>query len=215
MKNALRALTVIALTAPAFADTLSPISYSMVNGRSGFNSYRDETYGGPGATGNPNADSSFLAGGLGQLTDGTVGTDDILANSSFDWLGWLEVQPIITFDFGQQVTFDSLGLHAASISAMFGDVDLPGTIVWEFSNDGTNFSDGILRATSPAEAANPASQWLDLAVARSGRYVRATLNDGDQPWIFVSEFRFAGVPTPGAAALMGIAGLVGLRRKRD
>lgn len=200
--------------AGAFALQLSPVSYSMINGRSGFNTYRDDSYGGPGATGNPNVDSSFLAGGLGQLTDGVVGTNNILDNSSFDWVGWFEVVPVITFDFGSIVQFDSLGLHAASVSAVFGDVDLPATIRWEFSSDGVAFGNGVTRTTSAAEAADPSSQWLDQAVNQSARYARAILTDGQQPWIFVSEFRFSGVPTPGAASLLAFAGAIAVRRRR-
>lgn len=216
MNRTAAALAVIA-SIPIVASasmTLSPVSYDMINGRSGFNSYRDETYGGPGAMGNPAADSSFLSGGLGQLTDGVVGTNSIFDNASFDWVGWLEVSPVISFDFGQQVTLESLGLHAASVSSIFGDVDLPSSIIWEFSNDGVTFGNSATRTTTAAEANNPDSQWLDLSVDRTARYARATLIDGQQPWIFVSEFRFRGVPTPGATALAGVACLIVLRRKR-
>lgn len=215
MKNCLTALLVIAAaSASASAATLSPVSYSMINGRTGFQNYLDETYGGPGATGNPLVASSFLSGGLGQLTDGVIGTNDILANGSFDWVGWLEVTPVITFDFGSVVTIETLDVHAASISANFGDVDLPGTVVWEFSNDGVTFGTSLTRTTSSAESNDPSSQWLSSTTSQNARYVRATLTDGVQPWIFVSEFAFTGVPTPGAAGLAMLAVAAGLRRRR-
>jgi len=209
------ALVVIAVaSASASAATLSPVSYSMVNGRTGFQNYLDETYGGPGASGNPLAASSFLSGGLGQLADGVIGTNDILANGSFDWVGWLEVTPVITFDFGSVVTIETLAVHAASISANFGDVDLPGSILWEFSTDGVSFGTSLTRTTTGAESADPSSQWLSSSTSQNARYVRATLRDGVQPWIFVSEFAFTGVPTPGAAGLALLASVMGLRRRR-
>lgn len=206
------ALTPASMVAGAI---LSPVSYDMTNGRSGFNTYRDDTYGGPGSSGNPAVDSSALAGGLGQLTDGVVGTNDLFANSSFDWVGWLEVRPVIRFDFGQVVSLETLEIHAASHSSMFGDVDLPGTIRWEFSDDGMNYSGTIDRVTSMSESLNTDSQWLGVTTARHARYARATLFDGVQPWIFVSEVRFEGVPSPGAAGLIGLAGMCAARRRRS
>ena len=194
---------------------LTPVSYAMQNGQSGANSYRDDTYGGPNATGNPAVNGSSLAGGLGQLTDNTIGTDDIFDNTSFEWVGWFNIQPVVTFDFGSVVSIDSIGVHAASNSRLFGDVDLPGMITITFSNDGVNFSNTALRTTSDEERANPSSQWLDRAFtsSRSARYVRVSFTDGDQPWVFLSEFRFVGVPTPGAATL-GFIALVALTRRR-
>ncbi len=190
-------------------------SYDMVNGRSGFQRYVDETYTGAG---NPLADSSFLSGGTGQLTDGADGGDDILANSSLPWVGWREVQPSIRFDFGHAVRLDLFEVHAASISAMFGDVDLPGTITVDFSDDGTTFVNPVVRTTSPTERANPLSQWIDVSLGGMvARYARARFADGDQPWLFFSETRFGGVvPAPGAGALALVgAVLAGRRRRRE
>jgi hypothetical protein len=97
---------------------------------------------------------------------------------------------------------------------MFGDVDLPGSILWEFSTDGVSFGTSLTRTTSSAESNDPSSQWLSSSTSQNARYVRATLRDGVQPWIFVSEFAFTGVPTPGAAGLALLASVMGLRRRR-
>lgn len=208
-------LTLCALAgipAIAHADIVPVHSYDMINGRSGFQRYIDETYNGMG---NPLVDSSFLSGGTGQLTDGVVGGNDILANGSFEWLGWFEVQPSIRFDFGQPARLDTFSVHAASVS-FFGDVDLPGTITIDFSDDGVNFANPIVRTTTRPERDNPLSQWIDTDLGGvTARYARAFFTDGDQPWIFLSETQFTGVlPTPAAAAL-GIGGLMlGTRRRR-
>src|SRR6185369_2205697 len=77
---------------------ISPVAYSMLNGESGFNGYHDDTYNGAG---NPSVNLSPLSGGVGQLTNGVVGTNDIFANSSFDWVGWTSYNPVVVvFDFG-------------------------------------------------------------------------------------------------------------------
>ena len=70
----------------------------MENGESGSQTYYDDTYGGLGATGNPNASGSFLNGGLGQLTNNVfaVGTDIF----DDEWVGWANIQPTITIDLG-------------------------------------------------------------------------------------------------------------------
>lgn len=200
------------LAAAASAAVVPIASYDMVNGRSGFNRYIDETYNGAG---NPFVDSSLLSGGTGQLTDGILGTDNILDNNSFDWLGWLEVQPSIRFDLGQIVQLDQLSVRAAS-SSPFGDVDLPGTITIDFSNDGVIYFGSVVRTTTAGERANPLSQWINVDLAGvSARYARAAFTDGDQPWIFLSETQFTGtIPAPAATGLLAFAGLAASRRRR-
>ncbi|MFM9957744.1 MAG: hypothetical protein ACKVZJ_06690 [Phycisphaerales bacterium] len=210
-------LSVVALTALASStdagtvSNLSPVSYDMVNGRSGFGTYRDDTYNG---SGNPNLDSSFLSGGLGQLTDGVIGTDDIFDNNFFDWVGWLEVQPVITFDFGAVSTIDSISVRAASVS-LFGDVDIFGTMTVEGSINGTDYFPVGTRTTSAGERADPAAQWLALdTTGTQARYLRASFADGDQPWLFFSEVAFTGVPTPGVATVAFAALTFAARRRR-
>jgi hypothetical protein len=214
-----------AIGAPAAAAPISPASYAMFNGGSGFASYRDSIYAGPGASGNPGVNYSFLAGGRGKLTDGVVGGNDILNpivnGETPAWVGWftpsLPSSPLtITFDFGQDATIESMGLHLANNSAQFNDVSLPAFIAWSISSDGATFAPVGTRTPTAAELANPDSQWIDFAPANAavGRYLRATLPAGRQPWIFASESRFEGViPAPGAAALLGLAGAVAARRR--
>lgn len=218
-------VVIAAIAAPAFADPIVPSSYAMFNGTSGFASYRDSIYAGTGATGDPNSNFSALAGGRGKLTDGVVGGNDILSNivngETVAWVGWftpsLPVSPLtVTFDFGQASSISSMGFHLANAS-VFNDVALPASIAWDISSDGVNFSPVGTRATSSAEAANPASQWLDFspATAAQGRFLRATLPVGQRPWIFASEARFEGViPTPGAAGLLALGALAAGRRRR-
>ena len=55
---------------PVLANPLPIVTYSMLNGESGSQTYYDDTYGGPGSSGNPTVSGSFLSGGLGQLTNG-------------------------------------------------------------------------------------------------------------------------------------------------
>ncbi len=226
IRNIVLAFAALPVGAAASAAVLTPISYSMTNGGSGSFVYRDSIYTGTSATGNPNVDYSALSGGLGKLTDGVVGGNNILVpdptstgGETREWVGWRitgVAQVQIVFDFGQVVSFDSLSLHAANFSP-FGDVTLPGLSLWDVSDNALTWSNIGSVVPDAAAQANPNSQWVTLSpvgVNASGRYARLTMSYGPQPWIFASEVRFTGVPTPGPTALLALAGLAVLRRRR-
>lgn len=220
-----RTFAVVLAAVPASAapaQPLAPASYAMRNGGTGTFTYTDRTYAGPGATGDPNAAYAPLAGGRGKLLDGSVGGDNILDpivnNDTPAWVGWRinGVNPVaITFDFGGPASVASMAIHLAN-SSPFGDVSLPSAILWEASPDGSAFTTIGTLTPTPAQLASPASQWLTFtpAAPTAGRYVRATLGYGSQPWIFASEAAFTGVPTPAGAGLLAAAGLGAAARRR-
>src|SRR6476620_10898816 len=121
VRTALRILRVCAflcacIFAPALATRvlavpLPIITYSMQNGVSGSQTYYDDAYGGPGASGNPNVAGSFLSGGLGQLTNGLFAAPTDIFDD--EWVGWNTIQPVITIDLGQAYLVNSVGVHAS------------------------------------------------------------------------------------------------------
>lgn len=57
----------------AQAGQIAPVSYDMLNGETGSFTYYDETYNG---SGNPQGTLSALSGGLGDLTDGVIASQN-------------------------------------------------------------------------------------------------------------------------------------------
>src|SRR4051794_33130008 len=89
------------------AQTVNPSSYVMENGQGGPAGllYRDDIY--KGSAGDVKLDRSPLAGGLGQLSDSTVGCaddprKDCGNGSGYEWVGWHDTDPTIEFDFGHR-----------------------------------------------------------------------------------------------------------------
>jgi len=213
------AISITCFTAATSADTffIQPTSYDMQNGggidHGGGWNYWDELYDGNGDT---TTDGAWLSDGLGQLTDGIVGNDDWrddLGNGpAFEWVGWWgSVDPTITFDFGRDVTFESTEIHinnsGIGSTTMFASAD------FSFSNDGVNFSDDLLYTTPPDEFADPSARFITIDTPRTARYLRVTL-DHSSYWLFVSEFRFTGVPTPASWLLLPFGALLCTSRRR-
>ncbi|MBL8231839.1 MAG: PEP-CTERM sorting domain-containing protein [Bryobacterales bacterium] len=206
----------LALCAP-----ITPVSYTMLNGQGvangGILNYWDESYSGSGST---TTDGALLSGGLGQLTDGFIGcsndwTVDCGDGAAFRWVAWNTIDPVIVFDFGSLQQFQRISVHTNNVGV--GGVSMWDTALFQFSNDGVNFSPGVLRTTSAAEKADPNARYLDTNLAESGRYVRISFADGPTNiWVLLSEIQFDGVadvPEPGTA-LLAAAGLLVLMLRR-
>ncbi len=84
-----------------------PISYDLLNGEDGTYSYYDDSYDGDGDNSQPLAP---LARGLGDLTDGVIATSHW--NSTPDpYVGWVTIDPTITFHFSGVVNISTVVLH--------------------------------------------------------------------------------------------------------
>ena len=215
----------------AVADFLPIVSYSMLNGESGSQTYYDDTYGGLGAIGNPNASGSFLSGGLGQLRNSLFAAPaDILDD---EWVGWNSIQPQITLDLGATQVVNSLGIHASNWSEPFNDVGVPGSASLSYSLDNIAFTSLGTYSTTDADRSGDVPRWVDLPFnGVPARYIRAQLFDGTKfsgtipglkQWIFIDEIRaegIASVPEPGSTTLvvlgvLAVAARSGfVRRKR-
>jgi hypothetical protein len=216
-------LACLTLALPALAAPISIATYSMQNGQSGSQTYFDDGYGGPGATGNPNASGSFLSGGLGQLTDGILSPTDIFDDR---WIGWFSIQPTITFDLGALYRVDDISIHTSNWSQTFNDVGVFGPVVRSYSEDGVTFLPLPAHATSTADRSGDEPRFVDIPFEEvAARYVRVQLLDGTKasgtspgakPWIFISEAIANGtlIPEPASLALLSLAGLMPLRFRR-
>jgi len=189
----------IAFSVGNYGVPVYPVSYDMLNGQTGSYNYWDETYNG---TGNPLQNLSALSGGLGQLTDGVIGSNSFGTNYGTgvakEWVGWSSADPEITFYFGETaVDFENIAIYCSNTRS--GGVGLFGTVTLSFSDDGVTFGDEIVYTTTTDERNDSATNFIRVPMPRTAKYVRASFTDGpNYSWVFLSEFLFeqAGTPAP-------------------
>jgi hypothetical protein len=86
---------------------IMPAFYDLLNGETGTYTYFDDAYDGDGDNSVP---LEPLSNGLGDLTDGVIATQHWnVAHGPY--VGWVSVDPTITFHFGETVNIDVLVLH--------------------------------------------------------------------------------------------------------
>ena len=187
----------------AHATPIAPASYDMSNGEVGSFTYWDDSYDGSGST---TTSLAPLSGGLGDLTDGVIATQNWFDTPGL-YVGWATINPMISFNFGGTVAIDSVTLHVDDANGT-GGVSTPGSV----TIDGTNYA-----IADPAGAAPFAVTISGLGF--TGSTLDIQLFEGTGTWVFVSEIEFAGesvvsTPEPGSLALLGIGlGLFVLRRR--
>jgi hypothetical protein len=180
------------------AAVVNPTSYDTPNGNTGSYTYHDETYNGSGAT---STDNASLSGGLGDLTDGIIATDNwfvVETAANGPYVGWT-IDPLITFHFASVYQFSAVRIHFDDADG-YGGVLSPASVII----NGTNFT--------IADPAGPAPFWAQFDV--SGLAPTDTLNVqiNGQGWVFASEVEFAdasAVPEPSTLLVIG-TGLLGL-----
>lgn len=198
--------------APAVqAATVSPVSYSMVNGdgqaSGGSYNYWDLNYSGAGST---NVDGSPLSGGLGDLTDGVITTENWFnaenGAGTGPYVGWLSTNPVIDFFFDAVLAFNSVTFYVDDADGA-GGVSTPGSI----TVNGTNY------LVADPLGDDPFAITLDLTgLDASALNVQIFASNA---WVFVSEVTFDGAPATiplpaGGVLLLGaLAGLGALRRR--
>ena len=214
----------VAFAATSQAAVLPIASYSMQNGESGSQTYYDDTYGGPGSSGNPNVSGSFLSGGLGQLTNGLFAAPTDIFDD--EWVGWTSIQPTIVIDLGATYFANSVGVHASNWSPPFNDVGAPGSFNRAYSLNGTTFTTLPDYPTTVADRSGDDPRWVDVPFGVTARYVRVQPFDGikqsgtgagppAKPWIFLDEIRVDGVPEPATWTLLTVATIAVLARWRN
>jgi LruC domain-containing protein len=179
---------VAALALPAVASPSSScvsvqipvVSYSMLNGETGSFTYWDDAYSGSGSR---TTSLSPLSGGLGELTDGVVATSNWMFTPG-PYVGWENVVPDITFDFGSVQTVDAIDLSIDDPNQTgAGGVAPPSSV--EITIGGVT----VTRSVVDPAAGVPYTLTLS-GLGLTGSSARIRLFDGVATWVFVSEVRF-------------------------
>jgi hypothetical protein len=182
----------LAISNTAVAGPLAPISYDMDNGNSGAYNYWDQIYTGTGST---TTDGAALTGGLGDLTDGVIASSNWnIAEApagNGPYVGWVNKNPTITFNFGTTVWIDSVTLYLDD--ANLGGVLQPGSV----DINGNNY---VVTDPTPGD-------FLPFGITFSGlNATGSTLTlqlFRQNSWVFLSEVEFDGhvvssaIPEPG------------------
>jgi hypothetical protein len=200
---------VLASAVPATAQTfVNPTSYNMPNGFSGSFNYWDESYNG---SGNTSVDGAALSGGLGDLTNGVLASDNwgvVEAPAGpGPYVGW-SIDPVIVFNFGSTISFSTVQFHFDDSNGN-GGVSAPAAVVI----NGTNFPIADPAGSAPfLQSFNVAPLGLNTNQLTIQLIRRNT-------WVFASEARFttgvsAAAPEPMSAAFLALGGLVLAARRR-
>lgn len=209
MKTALFAAAVCMTAGAASASTLTPVSYDMPNGSAGSFTYFDGSYSG---SGDKSIAGAALSGGLGDLTDGVIATQNWHAQPSL-YVGW-QSDPIITFHFDQVYAFNSITFHFDDSNGL-GSVFQPSSV----NVNGVGYS--VPENPGPA----PFAFTADLAGLQAGSLSVQIFRAPNSTWVFLSEVSFDGavptgapvaaVPLPaGGLLLIGALGALRLMRRR-
>jgi hypothetical protein len=185
------------VSAPAHAQFVTPANYSYSNP--------------PEGTAQGGSFNYFDESGV-QLIDSILGDNNWAADlgngPAFEWVGWINANPTITFNFAGQVNITEFQIGLNNFGG--GGVTPPTSIT----------IDGIVHNLTGSEI--PAGQrgFVNFSQAFSGTTVQILLSDsGSGNWIFTDEIRFRGTasataPEPTTLALFGLGAGIGYVRRR-
>jgi hypothetical protein len=122
-----------------------------------------------------------------QLTDGVIGTDNVVADlghgPAYEWVAWKTVEPTITFTFSDAVLLITSVQLGFARSDGVNRIHLPSTVT----------VGGTVFAPSGVEIANNTRGFLTFSGSWSGTNIAIQLSDNDPTWwVFLDEVRFFG-----------------------
>ncbi|WYM00653.1 MAG: Calx-beta domain-containing protein [Gloeotrichia echinulata CP02] len=187
-------LTIINNDAPV---VVRPISYDMLNGNTGSYNYWDESYTG---TGNKFQNLASLSGGLGDLTDGIIPTENwqVLEapQGAGPYVGWT-INPSITFNFAKIVNIDTVTVYVDDSNG-YGGVSVPQSI--NLSMGGASYNSGTL---IDPPTSNP-TFYTFSGLGFQGSALTLTLNRRNS-WVFLSEVSFLGFEENASAGILAFS----------
>ena len=183
------------LSSSSSTPLIQPSSYAMHNGTSGSYNYWDESYDG---SGNPLQNGSYLSGGLGDLTDGVIATQNWniteAPSGPGPYVGW-NSDPSIVFQFDRTIHLDTLKIYVDDSNG-HGGVSVPNSI--ELTTDTDSYSSSTL--SDPSSSAPTVYTFSDLDLHGT----EFTLDiDRAYDWVFVSEIEFFESSTSPVSGLYG------------
>jgi hypothetical protein len=198
------AFLLLSVNAFAEAAIIIPVNYDMPNGNGfasdGMLNYWDRFYTGSGST---TTDNALLSGGLGDLTDGIIASDnwrnvEDLAGTG-PYVGWVNLNPSINFHFATVFDFSTVRIHFDD-SDGDGGVSAPVSVV----------INGITFPLADPVGSVPFFAEFDITSLPPVNELTIQLNAGND-WVFASEVQFSttsSIPEPSSLVLTGLGGLV-------
>lgn len=170
------------------------LSYSMPQGETrGFEvDLFDHSYDGRESQG-------YLSGGLGQLTDGSLGHSnfrmdlDGLGRKGYEWVGWkndtVDRPPVqILFEFNGVKNFSSIRLHSNNMFSK--EVRAFRRISLYFGTSAGSFEEWPVVHDTGLDSDNEEAHFVTVPIEyRIGRYVKAELYFAAR-WLMISEIQF-------------------------
>ena len=186
----------------ASAAPLIVSSYNMPNGDTGQYTYLDNTYVGTSPAINSSTAGAALYGGTGKLTDGVVATLNWNVTPQY-YVGWMDYNPTITFNFAKPVTINSVTFaFDDSMDSGGTDVTPPGSVVI----GGNTYA---VTVQTPLTTATYAPFLFTVGgLNLLGSSTAITINRGQGNWFMLSEVTFSGAVPESPIFLTVLGGLL-------
>lgn len=200
-------LIIAATISSVNAAVIAPVSYDMSNGdgqaNGGTYNYWDKNYTG---SGNTTQDGACLSGGLGDLTDGIIATQNWSAVENAagtgPYVGWVNRNPTITFNFGNLVNIDAVTIYVDGSNGA-GAVEIPQSV--DLSMGASSFNSGILVGSPNGSPTSFTFSGLGFSGSSLQLGLNRTLG-----WVMLSEVTFQGSTTvPKHSTFLGLSVLGG------
>ena len=160
----------------------------MPQGRTDVNSLNDETY-----DGKYDSRSELLVDGLGQLSDGITGTEDMsLIDGRQPWVGWsnesrTHVTIIFRFDYVRQM--NRVTIHTNNVFSKQISLFKTAVVTFSLTGERTTYSNAIISEQNRDELFEIARPILIQLNNHVAKYVRLDLYF-DSKWLLISEITF-------------------------